>query len=167
MIPLSLDHTMPPELTIQPSPDHLYEALQWNIKVASLTSMFSCSLSSLYDKVSRTFGVGITTARQTVKTTNQLALRNAILPIHRQFRTEVAQLYYPRLVGPHGKFHTDTLFALIPSLMNCSMDQIFMNDLHFSKFIQCNKGVKLLTHYYLSCRRLVFHLNYIVMMLKS
>lgn len=133
MIPLSLDHTMLPELTIQPSPDHLYESLQWNIEVASLTIMFSCSSSSLYDKVSRTFGIGITTAEQTVKTTNQLALRNAILPIHKRFRTEVAQLCYLRLGGPHGKFHTDTFFALIPSLMSCSMGQMFLNDLHFSK----------------------------------
>jgi len=103
------------------------------VKVASISSL-PRTTDSLWHKVSRTFGVGLETAERTIKATTQLALRNAILPIHRHFRTEVAQLRYPRLGGPHGKFYTDTLFAHVPSLSNFAMGQMFTNDLHFSMF---------------------------------
>ena len=69
-----------------------------------------------------------------MQATTQLALRQAIHPLHRRFRTEVAQLRYPRLGGPHGKFHTDPFFANVPSLSRCTMGQLYTNDVHFTKF---------------------------------
>jgi hypothetical protein len=101
-----------------------------------LASVGSSSRSneSLRNRIASTFGVGLETAEPMLKATTQLDLRNVTHPIHRRFRTEVAQLHYPRLGGIHGKFHTDTFFAAVPSLQNATMGQMYANDLHFSKF---------------------------------
>lgn len=46
----------------------------------------------------------------------------------------MAQLRYPRLTGRHGVFHTDTFFAETSTLSNCTMGQMYTNDVIFSKF---------------------------------
>ena len=43
------------------------------------------------------------------------------------------QLRYPRLGGRHGRFHTDTFFAKTASLTNCTMAQLYTNDVDFTK----------------------------------
>jgi hypothetical protein len=48
----------------------------------------------------------------------QLALRHSVHPI----------------AGCHGVFHTDTCFSGIPSLSNCKMGQLNVNDTNFTKF---------------------------------
>jgi hypothetical protein len=88
----------------------------------------------LCNKVARTFGIGLDSANRTLRATTQLALRHAIHPIHKRYSTKVAQLRYPRLTGRHGIFHTDTFFAGTPTLSNCTMGQMFTNDVDFSKF---------------------------------
>jgi hypothetical protein len=51
----------------------------------------SCSHSShLKNQVSTVFGVGLETSERTLQATTQLALRSAIHPMYRQFRTKVA-----------------------------------------------------------------------------
>jgi hypothetical protein len=50
-----------------------------------------------------------------MQATTQPAIRQAIHPIQHRFRTKIAHLKYPRLGGPHGKFHSDTFFAQVPS----------------------------------------------------
>lgn len=84
--------------------------------------------------MSSILGIGIDTAKRTLLVMTQLALRQSIHPIHRRYRTEDAQLCYPRLGGIHGKFHTDTFFASHPSLSNCTMGQMYTNNVHFTKF---------------------------------
>jgi len=91
----------------------------------------SCQLRN---KVSTVFGIGLETAERTLQVTTHLALRNAIHPIHRRFRTEVAQFCYPRLGEPHRKFHMNTFFASQPSLSRCTMGQMYTNNVHFTKF---------------------------------
>ena len=88
----------------------------------------------LHNKVARTFGIGIDTANRTLCATTQLALRHALHPIHKRYTTKVAQLCYPRLTGRHGVFHTDTFFAETSTLSNCTMGQMYTNDVDFSKF---------------------------------
>jgi hypothetical protein len=100
---------------------------------AAHTSSHSHS-EELRNKLSRKFNVGLKTADRTLQATTQLALRQALHPIHRRFRTEVTQLRYPRLGGPHGKFHTDIFFATYPSLSCSTMGQMYTNDVHFTKF---------------------------------
>jgi hypothetical protein len=51
----------------------------------------------------------------------------------RRFRTKQAQLRYRQLSGRHGRFYTDTFFALVPSLNGNKMSQIYINDLSFTK----------------------------------
>ena len=89
--------------------------------------------------VATKWGIGIDTAQKTLQATTQLAIRQAIHPIQRRFRTEIMQLRYPRLGGRHGKFHTDTFFSKVPSLTGCTMGQIYTNDINFTKFIPMKK----------------------------
>ncbi len=86
-------------------------------------------------KVANRFGIGLETAKRTLNATTQLALRHTLHPIHRRYRTQVAQLRYPRLAPPHGKFHTDTFFTSCPSIHGCPMGQMYTNDVHFSKLV--------------------------------
>jgi hypothetical protein len=86
------------------------QAVSRKVMVASTTST-PRSTESLKNKIASTFGIGLETAQRTLQATTQLALRNVTHPIHRRYRTDVAQLRYPRLGGIHGKFHTDTLFC--------------------------------------------------------
>jgi hypothetical protein len=109
------------------------QAISRKVLVASTTST-PRSTESLRNKIASTFGIGLETAQRTLQATTQLALRNETHPIHRRYRTDVAQLRYPRLGGIHGKFHTDTFFAGVPSLNQATMGQMYTNDIHFSKF---------------------------------
>jgi hypothetical protein len=112
----------------------LYQDIMENVYVGAANTTAQKHSDSLRNKVSRIFGVGLETADRTLLATMQLAIRHSIHPIHRRYRTEVAQLRYPRLGGQHGRFHTDTFFASTPSLSCCTMGQMFTNDIHFTKF---------------------------------
>jgi len=102
--------------------------------VNAATSKHRRESDELRNKVSKTFGIGLETASRTLKATTQLALRHALHPIHKRYTTKVAQLRYPRLTGRHGVFHTDTFFADTPTLSNCTIGQMYTNDVDFSKF---------------------------------
>jgi hypothetical protein len=60
--------------------------------------------------------IGLDTSARTLKATTQLTIRNAIHPIQRRFRTQAAQLRYPRLGGRFGRFSSDTMFSKTTSL---------------------------------------------------
>jgi hypothetical protein len=89
---------------------------------------------ALRNKIAKTFNVGLETANQTLNATTQLALRHTLHPIHRRYRTQVAQLRYPRLSGRHGRFHTDSFFGSTPSIHGSTMGQMYTNDMNFTKF---------------------------------
>jgi hypothetical protein len=114
------------QVQVHPTLDEIAQSLVHNVKVAAVSTSQSRSTSSLKDKVTRPFRVGLKTAEQSIKATTQLALR--------RYRTDIAQLRYPPLSGPHGEFHTDTFFASVPSLSNCTMGHLFTHDLHLCKF---------------------------------
>jgi len=78
--------------------------------------------------------IGLEAAERTLQATTQLVVRNALHPIGRRFRAEVAQLRYNRLSGRHGRFYSDTMFGP-KSLRQNSMCQIFCNDVDFVKCI--------------------------------
>jgi len=67
--------------------------------VGSITSHPRSPSEELRNKVAKTFGIGLKTAERTIWCTTQLALRHAVHPIHKRFKTRVAQLHYPRLGG--------------------------------------------------------------------
>jgi hypothetical protein len=85
--------------------------------------------------LAKQWGIGLETATRTLNATTQLAIRQAIHPIQRRFRTEVMQLRYPRLGGRHGRFYTDTFFAKTPSLGGAKMAQVYTNDVNFTKIV--------------------------------
>jgi hypothetical protein len=107
--------------------------LEDKVMVSSMISTLRKSTEELQYKVAITFGIGLETAAKTIHSTIQLALRNSVHPIHKRFRTRVAQLHFPRLAGHHGVFHTDTFFSAMPSLSNCRMGQLYVNDVDFMK----------------------------------
>jgi hypothetical protein len=121
-------------MTLNPPLSDLYHMMCNKVKISSVSTTSQCSMAPLRNKISRTFGIVLGTTECTIKATTQPALWNATHPIHHRYTTEVTQLCYPRLGGPHGKFHTDTFFSSVPSLSNCTIGQMHTNDLHFSKF---------------------------------
>ncbi len=92
--------------------------------------------------LAKRWGIGLKTAERTLNVTTQLAIRQAIHPIQRRFCTEVMQLRYPRLGGRHGRFYTDTFFSKTPSLAGCSMAQIYVNDVHFTKVFPLENQIR-------------------------
>jgi hypothetical protein len=83
---------------------NLYNSITQNIYISAANTTQRKHPDSLRDKISRIFGVGLETADCTLNATTQLAIRNSVHPIQRHYRTEVAQLRYPRLGGQHGRF---------------------------------------------------------------
>jgi hypothetical protein len=107
--------------------------------ISATSSQLQKPAEILRDKIAKTFGIGLETAERTLKVTTQLALRQAIHPIHHRYMTQVPQLRYPRLSGQHGKFHTDTFFSSTPSLSKYTMGQMYTNDVNFTKFYPMKK----------------------------
>jgi hypothetical protein len=75
------------------------------------------------EEISRKFGVGLETARKTLKATTQYGIRHAVHPLSRRYRTDILQSKRKRL---NDTFYTDTMFSGIKSLyeaipaLNCS-----------------------------------------------
>jgi len=63
--------------------------------------------------LSRQWGIGLDTARNTLKCTTQAGIRHAIHPITRRYRTDYMNLRHRRL---HTTFYSDTLFTKMTSL---------------------------------------------------
>jgi len=125
--PTSGSHTPPLQI---PLPSEL-SIVSLTSLVATQSSPRKSSVSPI--KLATKWNIGLETAQRTIQATTQLAIRQAIHPLQRRFYTEIMQLHYPRLGGHHGKFHTDTFFARTASLTNCTMAQVYTNDVDFSK----------------------------------
>ena len=87
------------------------------------------------EDLAKMWNIGLDTATNTLKATTQLVVRQALHPIQRRFRTEAAQLRYPRLGGRFGQFSSDTMFAKCRSIRGDTMAQIFVNNVDFVKLI--------------------------------
>ena len=72
--------------------------------------------------LSRKWGCGISTARNTLDNTTQLAVRSAVGPLTRRYRTDILQLHYRRL---NTRIYTDTMFSKTKSLKSNTCCQIF------------------------------------------
>jgi hypothetical protein len=83
------------------------------------------------------WGIGIETAKNTIKVTAQKGIRSILYPIERCFKTKQAQLRYKQLAGCHGRFYTDTFFSSQPALNGAKMAQLYINDIGFSKLYLC------------------------------
>jgi hypothetical protein len=98
---------------------------------ASKTSHCSSDVSP--EKLAQRWGIGLQVATQALKVTTQKGVRNVVYPFERRFKTKQAQLRYNQLSGRHRTFYTDTFFSTTASLNDCSMAQIYCNDIGFTK----------------------------------
>ena len=85
------------------------------------------------EEVSRKFGIGLETARKTLKATTQFGIRHAIHPLSRRYRTDVMQSRRKRL---NDTFYTDTMFSGVKSIRGNTCAQIFTN----GKFVHLEPG---------------------------
>ena len=76
------------------------------------------------EEVSRKFGVGLETARKTLKATAQFGIRHAVHPLSRRYWTDVMQSKRKRL---NDTFYTDTMFSGIKSIRGNTCAQVFTN----------------------------------------
>jgi hypothetical protein len=87
------------------------------------------------ENIAKMWKIGLDAAANTLKATTQLVIRHALHPLHKRFRTEAAQLRYPRLGGRFGRFSSDTMFAKTKSIRGNTMAQVFANNVNFVKSI--------------------------------
>jgi len=71
--------------------------------------------------LSRQWGIGLETAKSTLRATTQLGIRHAIHPITRCYRTDYMALRHRRL---HTTFYSDTLFSNVRSLTGSKCAQL-------------------------------------------
>ena len=76
------------------------------------------------EEVSRKFGVGLETARNTLKATTQHGIRHAEHPLSRRYRTDILQSKRKRL---NDTFYSDTMFSGIKSIRGNTCAQLFTN----------------------------------------
>ena len=74
------------------------------------------------EMLSRKWGCGLKTARATLDHTTQMAVRSAVGPLTRRYRTDIMQLHYKRL---NTRIYTDTMFSKAKSLKDHTCSQIF------------------------------------------
>jgi len=127
--------TMMDSISPQASPIELHDSSLYHTITNMIASTTSTNRKSSItpEQLSTRWNIGIETAARTINATTQLAIRQAIHPLQRRYRTEIMQLRYPRLGGRHGRFHTDTFFAKTPSLSGATMAQLYTNDVDFTK----------------------------------
>jgi len=77
--------------------------------------------------LSRQWGIGLETAKNTLKCTTQAGIRHAIHPLTRRYRTDYIALRHRRL---HTTFYSDTLFTKVQSLHGYKCAQV-ITDGHF------------------------------------
>ena len=70
----------------------------------------------------RQWGIGIETARRTIENTTQLAIRSAVHPLRRRYRTDLLSLHYRRF---DDTVYTDTLFSKYVSRLGNTCAQAF------------------------------------------
>jgi hypothetical protein len=85
------------------------------------------------EEVSRKFGVGLETARKTLKATTQYGIQHAVHPLSRRYRTDIMQSKRQRL---NDTFYTDTMFSGIRSLRGNTCAQVFTN----GKYVHMEPG---------------------------
>ncbi len=74
------------------------------------------------------FGIGLSTAANTIKVTTQLGVRSALKPLSRRYRTDFMSTRHRRL---NCTMYTDTLFAKTESLNKHTCAQLYTNAENF------------------------------------
>ncbi len=77
------------------------------------------------DDLARRWGIGLETARQTLKVTTQHGIRHAVHPLSRRYKTDIILHGDRRRIG--GSWHADTLFSSHGSLTSDTCAEVFTN----------------------------------------
>jgi hypothetical protein len=85
------------------------------------------------EKLAQRWGIGLETAKNTLRVTTQKGICSTMYPVERRFHTRQAQLRYKQFSGIHGKFYTNTFISCTPSLQGNKMAQMHINDVQFCK----------------------------------
>ncbi|TAN87586.1 MAG: hypothetical protein EYR95_16485, partial [Phormidium sp. SL48-SHIP] len=73
-------------------------------------------------ELARIFSCGIDTAERTLKATTQLAIRHAVHPLSRRYKTDLMQTACRRL---NVEMHTDTMFGTVKGIRGSAACQVF------------------------------------------
>ena len=113
--------------------DTLIEALEATVMVRNLGATSSTKPRGGIEpaELARRWGIGLESAKQTLKVTTQKGLRSAVHPIHRRYKTKQQQLRYNQLAC---KFYSDTMFCSTKSTRGNVCGQVFCNDTDFTRF---------------------------------
>ena len=77
------------------------------------------------EELSRKWGIGLETAKKTLKVTTQFGIRHALHPLRRRYRTDPMSLRYRRL---RSTFYTDTLVSKVTSLKGNKCAQVYSSN---------------------------------------
>jgi len=86
----------------------------------------------------RRWGIGIDTARRTLRSTYQEYTRSAD-NLSRRFKTARVHSRYRQLTGPYSQFYMDTLFSKVVSIRGNTCGQVYFNKAGFWKFYPLRK----------------------------
>jgi len=85
------------------------------------------------EDLSKLWGIGIKTARRTLKATTHRCIRT-VGDLTRRFRTDKAHMRFRRLTTKQGQFYVDTLKSKVKSIRGFTCGNLYTNNLGFRKF---------------------------------
>ena len=103
------------------SPDILVDRLQCDVSIKETYTMDRHHGINA-DLLATKWGIGLQQARDNLTCTTQMNVRSAILPLTRQYRTDLLSQRLKRL---SARFYTDTLFGKSTSLQGNTCAQMF------------------------------------------
>ena len=77
--------------------------------------------------------ISLMSAKRTLEVTTFNSLRTKEGKMSRRFRTDLYQCRYRRLGGPNARFHTDTLFSKVKSILGDTCAQLYTNSIGYTK----------------------------------
>jgi hypothetical protein len=81
--------------------------------------------------LSRRFGIGLESAKKTLRVTTQAGVRNVLAPTERKVRQKLDHLKFPTL---SGRIYTDTMIAKRPPIRQHKAEQVFSDGSGFDHF---------------------------------
>jgi len=105
------------------TPNGINERLLGSFSLTSAVQSAGRKVRTTPEELSRLFHIGLETARRTLQATTQLAVRSAIHPITRRYKTDLVRGLEARRMP--GRWYSDTYFSKYKSLTGNTCGQIF------------------------------------------
>ena len=85
------------------------------------------------EALAKMWRIPLMSAKRTLEVTTFNSLRTKEGKMSRRFRTDLYQRRYRRLGGPNARFHTDTLFSKVKSILGDTCAQLYTNSIGYTK----------------------------------